>query len=288
MPYEYWVVRYLPNVARGEFANVGVVAGSGDDWAVRRFRDLNRPSRLGGHLGETRAFFRRIELSIDSELSHLESLLDGQDRAISRGTLEDLRSRMRNVVQLAAPRPVLANDAEEAADFAYALMVNDKPRVTHHRADTIARRRLVEAFRLSESLSDHVRIHSRLQVGRQETGIDLAVEDGVDRQLNHVWNFSRKTLDQLDLQVQAWSFLIGQVRAGGVQLIADDPAGDTGQRLEVPSDVTVNAVFTAPVTDAGQDHLEVARDAWERLDVEAYPVDGIRSILAQAQDLIHA
>lgn len=288
MSYEYWVVRYLPDAVRGEFTNVGVIAGGGSDWAVRRVSDLNRSSRLGGHLGETKAFFRRIELSIDSELSQLESLLDGRDRGIGRGTIEDLRSRMRNVVQLSAPRPILAGTAEEAAELAYELMVEDRPRVTHQRAGTVARQKLVEAFRADAQLSDHVRTQSLLQVGRQEAPIDMAIEDGVVRQLNHVWDFSLKSLDQLDLKVQAWSFLIGQVRAGDVQLVPRNSGRNLVQGLMVPTDVVINAVFTRPLTEIAHDHLDIAKDAWARLDVAALAADEAGTIVAQARELVPA
>jgi hypothetical protein len=36
MLYNYWVVRYVPNVARGEFTNIGLVVGAdGADWTTR-------------------------------------------------------------------------------------------------------------------------------------------------------------------------------------------------------------------------------------------------------------
>ena len=35
MSYQYWIIRFVPNIARGEFTNVGLVCGrDGGDWAV--------------------------------------------------------------------------------------------------------------------------------------------------------------------------------------------------------------------------------------------------------------
>lgn len=288
MTYEYWVVRYLPDVLRGEFVNVGIVAGSGSDWSVRRVDDLNRASRLGGDLGETKAFFRRIELSINNELSQLESLFDGRDRQIARGTVEDLRTRMRNVVRLSAPRPILADNADAAADLAFELMVASEARSTHRRAGTLASSEMVEAFRADARLSSHVRTRSLLQVGRQVAPITMALEDGVVRQLNHVWDFSLKSLDQLDLKVQAWSFMIGQVRTGDVQLVSRSASASSRPGLEVPSDVVVNAVYTAPISDVADEHLQVAKDAWTRLAVSAVPARDLDSLVAQGLALVPA
>jgi len=48
----YSLIRYVPDPARGEFVNVGAIAGSEDagDWQVRQLQNPARARALGGRL----------------------------------------------------------------------------------------------------------------------------------------------------------------------------------------------------------------------------------------------
>lgn len=283
MAYEYWVVRYVPNPVTGEFVNVGVVAGSGDDWAVRKVAKLDRVSRLGGHLGETRAFFSRINQLIPSNAA---SLFESSHQDIARGVVEDLRARMCNVVQLSAPRPVLADTAESAAEFAFGVMVQEQAAEGKMRAGTIARRRVIEQVRQDPILSNHLRAGQELIVGQQRTKVHFAIENGEIRQLNHVWDFSVKNTDRLVERVRAWSFLVGQVRAGKTAMLRE--YSGSAEVLDVPRSVDVNCLYTPATSDLAREQLAVARDAWDSIDVQALPDRESDQILWQARELVAA
>lgn len=285
MPYEYWVVRYLPTPATGEFANVGVIAGSGQDWAMRKVANLDRGSRLGGHLGETRAFFSRASQLLPTDVFAAD-LFGLADIGSVRGEIEDLRARMCNVVQLSAPRPILAETAQQAADFAFGVMVQDQSAEGKSRAGTIARNRVIEQVQRDPMLASHLRMSQELVIGQQRTKVHFAIEDGDIRQINHVWDFSVKDTNHLVEKVRSWSFIVSQVRSGQGAILRSQR--DVSQVLSVPRGVNVNCLYTPATSDGAMEQLEVARDAWRSIDVQAVPEGESDQILMQARELVAA
>lgn len=285
MAYEYWVVRYLPRPASGEFVNVGVIAGTGNDWAIRAVSNLNRASRLGGHLGETRAFFSRVG-QVLPPAPHEGDLFGSGHRGDVRGEIEDLRARMCNVVQLSAPRPIIASSAQQAAEFAFGVMVQEQSTEGKKRAGTAARNRVIAKVRRDSMLSEHLRTAQELVIGQQRTKVHFAIEDGDIRQLNHVWDFSVKDTEHLVEKVRSWSFIVGQVRAGQGAVLRDQRGSHSV--LHVPRSVDVNCLYTPPTSDGASEQLEVARDAWSSIGVRALPDSESDAILTQARELVAA
>jgi len=111
----------VPDPVRGEFVNIGVIAGGGADWSFRRVSNLGRAAQLGGSATTANPFLQRIAASI-------EARVPGELGApFGKGDVEDLRVRMNNLVQLSEARPVLAVTSEEAVNLAFELMVVDSP-----------------------------------------------------------------------------------------------------------------------------------------------------------------
>ena len=286
MRYDYWVIRYVPDPVRGEFVNIGVIAGQGDQWAYRRVNNLRRASRLGGSASYTDSFLRRIEAVIESRLDAVEVLFpDESVPSFGRGDIEDLRVRMNNLVQLSEARPVLARSAEEAADLAFELMIVDSEADVNHRTRTRVVHRLKDAFALRPELVRHVARRQVAAVGSQETGIDFAVRDGIVHQMSQVWAFDVKDTRTLQTQIQAWNYLLGLLRQDGGRLT---PRNRIGDGVEIPSGVEINAVFAAPVTAAGEEQFEIAQDGWQRLGVEVVPATESDSVVAEAERLLQA
>jgi hypothetical protein len=285
MRYDYWVVRYVPDPIRGEFINIGIIAGKGDDWSFRKVGSLSRASRLGGAASQTDSFLKRIEDAIASRLDAVEALMPGApSSSFGRGEIEDLRVRMNNLVQLSDSRPVLANTAQEAADLAFELMIVDSDTDVQHRSRVRVVHRLREAFELRPELIHHVARFHVAAVGPQEAGIDFAVKDGVVHQLSQVWAFDVKDTRHLQTQIRAWNYLVGLLRADGGTLVKRDRSGG----VEIPSRVEINAVFTAPTTADGERQFEIARDGWHRLGVEAIASSDSESIVDEAERLLTA
>jgi hypothetical protein len=275
----------VPDPIRGEFINIGIIAGKGEDWSFRRVGSLSRASRLGGAASQTDSFLKRIENAIALRLNVVETLIpSASTTSFGRGEIEDLRVRMNNLVQLSDSRPVLADTAHEAADLAYKLMIVDSDTDVQHRSRIRVVHRLRDAFELRPELVDHVARFHVAAVGPQEAGIDFAVRDGVVHQLSQVWAFDVKDTRHLQTQIRAWNYLVGLLRVDGGTLTK------RGHRdgVEIPRRVDINAVFTAPTTADGERQFEIARDGWGRLGVEAIASSDSESIVDDAARLLTA
>lgn len=284
--YEYWVVRYVPDAIRGEFVNVGVVAGEGDEWAVRRVSNLSRASRLGGSAVVSKPFLLRIENMIEAELRHMEILIGELPELFERGYLEDLRTRMNNSVQLSAPRAVLASSAEEAADLAFDLMVVDSQKDVRHRTRTLAVRRLAHAFSDDPILQGHVRTRQLVAIGPETTRIDFAVEDGEVRQLSQAWAFDGDP-NRLQTNIRAWNYMMGLIRRRGGDLRLRSGRG-AGELIEIPDSVEINAVYATPSRQEGAAQLDLAIRGWRDLGVSPVPDGQSNQIVRQARELVMA
>lgn len=283
MRYDYWVVRYVPDPIRGEFVNIGVIAGRDQDWSMRRVSNLRRASRIGGSAVVTDPFLRRVEESIAERLREVEMLLPlGRQREFGRGIVEDLRARMNNVVQLSEARPVLASSSDEAADLAFELMVVDVDHEVKHRSRTQVVKKLQTAFNLRPELLNHVAQHQIASVGAQETTIDFAIRNNVVKQLSQVWAFDVRDTRNVQTQIRAWNYLLGLLRSDGGTL---KPKGGK-HGIQIPNNVEINAIYTRPTTDMGNSQLKVALDGWRRLGVDAVPSEEFGIVVDEAERLV--
>lgn len=286
MRYDYWVVRYVPDVVRGEYVNLAVIAGHGSDWAVRRVSNLQRASRLGGSATVTHAFLDRIEASISLELDAVEALIELPREQASRGFVEDLRIRMNNTVQISAPRPIRAQTADDAADIAFELMVVDHGPVVRHRSRTLVARRLQRAFEEAPDLSNHVARARQARVDGQRIDYDVAVTDGVTVQMSQAWAFDLKDLSRLETNIQAWNYLMGLVRQHGGELVRS--RSPEVSRVRIPRDVSANAIYRTPTSNEGKRQLKIALGGWANLGIRAVQEDDAETVVEQARTLILA
>lgn len=284
MRYDYWVVRFVPDAVRGEFVNIAVIAGNGGEWAMRRTMDLRRASRLGGSATLATPTLRRIESAIEGELQRVSHTLPiGRPAPFGRGDLEDFRIRMNNLVQISEPRPVMAATVDEAADLAFELMIVDKGHESRPRSRTRVVRELADAFELSLDLVDRVTRTQRVLVGKQGAKFDFALHasnEPVISQLNHVWGFDLKSLENLQRNIQAWNFVIQLIREFGGE------AREARRLSEIPGTVQINAIYTQPLSGEAQDELSVALDGWNQLGINAVPADSYEQIVERAEQLV--
>lgn len=288
MRYEYWVVRYVPDSIRGEYVNVAVITGNGDDWHFRKTGNLRRAARLGGSAsGATVHFFTRLEQSIQHDVDAVEALLpeEGQ-HPFSRVELEERRGRMKNTIQLSAPRPVLADSAEQAADIAFGLMVVDESAEVQHRSTTLVKTNLRDYFARSEVLHGKFLERSVASIGASEVRIDFAVRNGSVRQLTNVWAFDLLTKDGLSSQADKignLSFGFTRIRRGEATLTSG-----YGRRQEyrISPDVETRAVYVAPRTAEQRRFFDQAMDIWGSAGTKAYDSKDAKEIVSQAEQLL--
>ena len=118
---EFLVVRYVPNLLRGEFINIGIIlhqvgAASGD--AVVRFtRDWHRVLCLDPEAD--------IEMLEALEVDIREQFTEGAEQASS--LIEAFQQQLSNSVQISQPSAMLAESLERGVERLMAMYV-DAPR----------------------------------------------------------------------------------------------------------------------------------------------------------------
>lgn len=101
--FQYLVIRYVPNIARGEFINFGLVAGCDElnNWEVKFITNSPRACALG----DARSFEHAVQFVADLKI------LDGKwtERELLR-----LHTDYNNLIQFSKPLPCIANSASGA------------------------------------------------------------------------------------------------------------------------------------------------------------------------------
>lgn len=264
MPYRYWTVRFVPDPARGEFTNVGIIAGADDaDWAVTLDpRFVRNHGGFSSDLRELAPWRRALVRAVDG---HANPGLD-RGSTMSSAILEHMRRRQSNVIQLAAPMPVIAPTAQEAVRLLYPVLVE---RASSGRGAALSRRGLRSRVRRSLErrggfiVGHDLFVEPGFTVGRQHGDFDLARTEQHALVLTNVWAFNVRTLTRLERDLQSWSYLVGRLRDEGARL---DVPGEDGRTIS--PDVPIEVVYDAPdmsLADARRsDIFDAAREAWAR------------------------
>lgn len=259
----YWVIRYVPNIARGEFQNIGVICGSDDadwivafDWAYLNRRTIPRDVR------EWAEWFAR-------EVNSHDRLAD--DHEFTKAWVEGIRQRQANAIQLAPPQPILAAGAREAADLLYPLLVH---REQANRRHSMTRRRMRSAVRSiyqTSDLSEGVDYFASPSIRLGPTPGDFDFLQVNERLpiLRNVWAFDMAGLEDLRRDIQAWNYGITRLRGGDGFFV------HSGTREPLARDSVITAVIDAPSTGSAQrrDIYESALEAWEHEHVDVLTLD---------------
>lgn len=104
--FDYSIIRWVPDSFRGEFINVAVICGAGDEWVIRaRERTVDRWPVVHEYLKTVEAAMTCDEVSI---------------RWLKRERYDH-----RNLVQLTDPCPVMGADLDEAATLIFGKLVDE-------------------------------------------------------------------------------------------------------------------------------------------------------------------
>src|SRR5947207_10918342 len=106
MPFQFSLIRFVPDPARGEFVNIGAIAGSDDarEWELRLVSNLTRAKALDDRGVLSKAF--AYAASLEDHVAALESLTEtGGPEPISADLLRRRATEMHNIVQFSPPAP---------------------------------------------------------------------------------------------------------------------------------------------------------------------------------------
>ncbi|UUT36005.1 DUF3037 domain-containing protein [Microbacterium elymi] len=287
--YLYWLVRYVPDVARGERVNVAVIVGrDSGDWAVRVAPNLRRASRLGGDAGAIRPWLDRLQRSIDDyERPPLHLFTSPDDVRVTRAWLELVSHRFNNVLQISPATPVEAESAADGADFLFALLVATPEVANRSRTRTRIISDLAQLYERTANLEvgESLLSRPRAVIGRQRGRFDFAVIDDHVDQLSQVFAFDVQDVDSLEQQLQSWNFVVGCLRSDGAEVSAH------GVTTRADAAVPIAVAFQEPPAGQSARHGEVfaaAREAWVSLGVRAIPSTELDQIPREARELIAA
>ncbi|MGO1316328.1 MAG: DUF3037 domain-containing protein, partial [Cellulomonadaceae bacterium] len=262
MSYQYWIIRFVPNVARGEFTNVGLVCGRDDgDWAVRFDRRLvrnhgNLSSDLRELTGWISWFRRTIERCGGSGPG---------EQQVSSGWINHLRSRQANSVQFSEPAPIDVDSALAGVDLLFPHLVEREP-TRRRRGFTRASLRVdVRDTLVHEAgltLGRDLFLQPRAQIGKQRGRFDLMRSDSPVNALTNVWAFNVATLDVLQRETQSWNYLVSRFRSDGATLLLGG-----SRAVTLPPDAPIAVVYDPPTSTREQqwrsDIFEGAQEAWQ-------------------------
>lgn len=274
MNYEYWVVRFVPNVARGEFTNIGIICGAdGADWHVsidtRFVRNRGAYSSDLRELSGWTRWFRRIVAD------HGQSSIDGV--RVSRGWIEHLRARQANSIQLSEPLPIVADSARAGVELLFPHLV-ERPAIRTRQGISRSKLRIdvrdTLVYEAGFSIGRNLFTQPPAAVGKQHGSFDLL--RGETRHnpvtLTNVWAFNVKTLDVLERDVQAWNYFVSRFRDDGGQV------GPEKHRRMLPADSHIEVVVDAPNVRLGErgrriEIFEAAQEAWALSDITVRTLD---------------
>jgi len=125
MALSFSLIRFVPDPARGEFVNIGAIAGddASGDWELRVVSSLKRAKALDnrGVLPQATAFAAELQ----DHIAALEELAPTAE-PISSQFLAARSAEMQNIVQLTPPTPVVADSAEAALELVFEQLVLDE------------------------------------------------------------------------------------------------------------------------------------------------------------------
>lgn len=273
MAHSFSLIRFVPDPAKGEFVNIGAIAGSDEtgDWELRLVSSPKRAKALDdrGVLPQATAFAIELQDNIEA----LEEIAPAVE-PMSIEFLARCSSEMQNIVQLTKPAPVVADSAESALEIVFEQLVRDEtpksfPFEKKHRALGAAR----NAYK-AHSVSAAVKERAPVKSGAYDGSFDFAVHNGRAVQLVQCWSFQLPNQADLAEQVKSWSWVVHELREAGGAIVGGD--GD----VEIPSDLDIYAVVIPPV-------MEQSASAYEEAEA-AFAENGVQQLLPEDADELGA
>jgi hypothetical protein len=269
--YHYWVVRFVPDVARGEFTNIGLVCGrDGADWWSQF--DLHGLRRRGGLSADLRELHPWVAW-MQHRVRGVAELDDEDPNQVDGGWLNALRARQAGSVQISEPMPVDSPTARAGVELLFPLLVargGPRRRATQTRQSMRAtvRDALLSDLDLQLQPGRTLLDRPRVSVGLQSGQFDLGLRPDDETQFANVWAFNIAALDDLERDIRSWNYIVGRLRQDGGELRA-------GRRRPspVPNDAPIDVIVDSPEaasTQRSRDIFAAANEAWNLNDVRVH------------------
>lgn len=275
MKYQYSLVRFVPDPARGEAVNLGAIVGSDAtrEWDMR----LVSSRRRAICLDDAHAMPGVAEI-----LARIESDVEGADdellTSVSEAWLRTLADEHQHVLQFSAPTPMIAPSPEDALDLIFANLVVDPGKAersfrTKHRALAATRIAYRDARLEPNVVAEKPVVRAAGYVGK----LDFVVHNARAVQCTQSWSFELPNQEDLSEEVHSWAWMAEAIRRGdGEATLAD------GHRITLPKDVEFGVVYIPPRGDQRASAFPDAQQAFRDLKVTAVPWDRASELAARA------
>lgn len=194
MQHLYSVARVVPDVARGEFINVGIIVGSDEsrEWTLRDIGNLSRTNHLDdenllpavmGQLASVGGVLQRF-VSSQEMLIPAESIEQVDSEWLSRLAYDSA-----NTLQFTMPRPISADSAEEALELLWDELILEP---ATRRFDFLKKYRAVvevrQALHARQIGAGHLIERARFGGRHHESSMDFVIHDSQAVQLANCWS----------------------------------------------------------------------------------------------------
>lgn len=287
MRYMYSAIRFVPDPVRGEFVNVGILAGSDEssEWDIRMLENLKRARSLDDEvlLPLVWHFIDDIGRKVNRYTEAIQTnLFETDEERLSEEWLTRLSEEARNVVQLSAPAVIVADDIDEAINILFdQLIVEPEARRFPFKKKNVAlaatRRAYREAgLRVSEHFVEGVNVKGQHHKER----FDFVVANGSAVQLAQTWSFQVPNQEDIAEQVKAWAWTVSDIRKHGGTAEAE------ARQIAVPPDVDIEVVYVPPTVDGPRQVLNEALAAFETIKVKAVESERAGAVGQEASRLV--
>jgi len=285
MPYRYSMLRFVPDSARGEFVNIGAIAGDDDsgDWELRLIQNPRRAKAIDdqSRLGTALAFADVVQ----EHIAAVDQAPGTGQEPMSTALLERWAREMQNVVQVSAPTPIVASSAEAALDVVFLeLVVDPAARQLRFEKKHRAVAETSRAYRRHHVPEDSIARRILVTSGPYDSTFDFAVFNGRVVQLVQCWSFQLPDQATLAAEVRAWAWVVAELRRRGGQLRLGE------RRVPVPQgpELEVASVYLPP--SAAQTETKAfgeARAAFAETNVQSYTPDSADLVAMSAASRLH-
>lgn len=292
--YTAWILRFVPNSARGEFINAGVLVGRDDgDWALRHVATLERAACLSTFRPDASDLLSPV-MGLTNTVNGLrptdEAFSELAERASVAG-VRRIKSSLHNALQLSNEMPAIGDTADNVAQLLYQHLVLEGP--ARERASARARMRA----RLQEAVQDAVGARGAVKTRQQVVVSDVALDQRFDMTLQrthgshspvmlaHCFSFQGPQ-SPLKTQAQSWSFFVTQLRTHGAVLMTGE--GVARQSLRVDPLIPIRVLHDKPAGESQTELLRGLSKAWRNNGIEAYETAEMEGIVSDSRQIVTA
>lgn len=288
--YMAWTLRFVPDPARGEFINFGILAGrDGEDWALRMASDLSRARCISPEQPAINSLVHRLLGHVDcidgvEVPSHVQPFDAFGGTPLTIADVRHMARQSYNALQFSDEIPSVGESADAVALSLFDHLVVEPTHTPRQRPHTRLTNAVTELIRQSPIRASQVRRGTRLISSSSYAKVDFTFGERGPVKLTQCLTFSRTDAQASRQQADTWSFFVQGMRERGAHFTIG--TGDRERLVTVPRDIEVSVIFDQP-TDARQNEaLQAARDGWGRVDIEGVELSRLGEDLGRTARLL--